>query len=63
MPRKADLVRRGIPLFLIHVVIRLEVREAGGDLERIVVQKSGRHFYNVSIRTRPVRRERRSWGP
>jgi hypothetical protein len=63
MPRKGPLVIPDIPLFLIPPVIRMEVREAGNTLERIAVKRCYKHFYNVSIHTRPVRRELRSWGP
>jgi hypothetical protein len=38
-------------------LIRIEIRKAGEDLERIVVKKNGLHYYNVSIHTRPAKRE------
>jgi hypothetical protein len=63
MPRKGPVVIEEIPLFLIPPVLREEVMEAGDGLERIIVKRCFRHFYNVSIHTRPVRRERRWWGP
>jgi len=28
-------------------------------MERIIVRKAGRHYYNISIRTKPVKRELR----
>jgi len=60
MPRRPALVRADVPLFLIPPVIREEIQKAGEELERIVVKKSGRHFYNISIRTRSVNRELRA---
>jgi len=63
MPRKADLVRAEVPLFLIPPVIGKEIKKTGEALDRIVVRKCGHHFYNISIRTRPVCRELRSRGP
>jgi hypothetical protein len=57
MPRRLATVERDIPLFLIpHIVLR-EVRRHGEGLERVIVRKSGSHFYNISIRTRPIKRE------
>jgi len=60
MPRRPAQVLPGIPLFLIPPVIRREIRHAGEELERIVVKKSGRHYYNISIRSRSVNRELRA---
>jgi hypothetical protein len=57
MPRQPTAIERDIPLFLIpHVVLR-EVRTHGEELERLNVHKTRRHFYNVSISTRPIKRE------
>jgi hypothetical protein len=57
MPRRPATIERDIPLFLIpHVVLR-GVRTHGEELERVIVSKTRSHFYNVSIRTRPVKRE------
>lgn len=59
MPRRTATVERDIPLFLIpHMVLR-EVRKQGEELERIIVRKTGSHFYNISVRTRPIKRELR----
>lgn len=60
MPRRPAQVRPDVPLFLIPSVIRDEIQNAGEELERIVVKKAGRHFYNISIRTRSVNRELRA---
>ena len=57
MPRRPAKIERDIPLFLIpHIVLR-GVRDHGDELERVIVQKTRSHFYNVSIRTRPIKRE------
>ena len=59
MPRRPPLIEQGIPLYLIpHTVLR-GVRMYGNEIERVVVKKTCSHFYNVSIRTRPVKRELR----
>jgi hypothetical protein len=57
MPRRPDAVTEKIPLFLIVPVIKKELQKAGEELERIVVSKRNRHFYNVSVRTRSINRE------
>jgi hypothetical protein len=57
MPRRQATVDRDIQLFLIpHIVLR-EVRMNGEELERVIVRKTSSHFYNISIRTRPIKRE------
>lgn len=63
MPRRAAIVHPNVPLFTIPPVIREAVMNAGEELERIVVRKSNRHFYTVSVRTRSIKRELRSSGP
>ncbi len=57
MPRRPALIERDIPLFLIPHIVRREVRTHGEELERVVIRKTRSHFYNVSIRTRPIKRE------
>jgi hypothetical protein len=57
MPRKAATVVRDIPLFLIAHIVQREVRSNGEALERVIVRKTRSHFYNISLRTRPVKRE------
>ena len=42
---------------LVTPVIKIEMRKAGEDLERIVIRKSGLHFFNISIHTRSTKRE------
>jgi hypothetical protein len=62
MPRRPAKIERDIPLYLVpHIVFR-GVRTHGEELERVIVQKTGRHFYNVSIRTRPIKRELKGGG-
>ena len=63
MPRRAAFVLPEIPLFLIPPVIQREICRAGEELERIVIKKTGRHYYNISIRTRSVNRELRAGAP
>ena len=65
MPRRLATIERDIPLFLIPYIVMREVRSHGEELERVIVRKTSSHFYNVSIRTRPIKRElryRRSGG-
>jgi hypothetical protein len=57
MPRRPAEVLADIPLFLIPHVILQRIRQVGEDLERVTVKRTRRHFYTVSIRTRPVKRE------
>jgi hypothetical protein len=57
MPRRQATIERDIPLFLIpHSVLR-GVRTHGEELERVIVRKTRSHFYNISIRTQPIKRE------
>ena len=60
MSRKPTKVERDIPLYLIPDIVKREVRTHGEDLDWIWVRTTGSHFYNIRIRTRPVRRELRS---
>jgi hypothetical protein len=57
MPRRSATIERDIPLFLIPHVLLREVRRHGEELERVNVRKTSSHFYNISIRTRPIKRE------
>ena len=59
MPRREVTIERDIPLFHIPHVVMQGVRTHGEELERVIVRKTGSHFYNVSIRTRPIKREYR----
>lgn len=60
MSRKPTKVERDIPLYLIPDIVKREVRTHGEDLDWIWVRTTGSHFYNIRIRTRPIRRELRS---
>jgi hypothetical protein len=57
MPRRQTTVEREVPLFLIPHMIMKRIRQHEEAMERIIVRKVGRHYYNISIRTRPVKRE------
>lgn len=57
MPRRPAKIERDIPLFLIPHIVMRGVRDHGDELERLIVKKTRSHFYNVSIRTRPIKRE------
>lgn len=57
MPRRPATMERDIPLFLIPHIVMRGVRTHGENLERVIVRKSSCHFYNISTRTRPVKRE------
>jgi hypothetical protein len=57
MPRRPATIERDIPRFLLpHFVLR-KVRTRGEELERLNVHRTRCHFYNISIRTRPIKRE------
>jgi hypothetical protein len=60
MPRRPAKIERDIPLYLIPDIVKRGVVTHGETLERVIVSKTGNHFYNVSIRTRRVKRELRS---
>lgn len=60
MARKPTKVERDIPLYLIPDIVKREVRTHGEELDWIWVRTTGSHFYNIRIRTRPIRRELRS---
>ena len=57
MPRRQTTTDRDIPLFIVPHMIMKRIRRHGENLERVIVRKSGSHYYNISIRTRPVKRE------
>ena len=60
MPRRPAEIQPDVPLFLIPHVIRQRIRTCGEELERVIVTRTHRHFYTVSIRTRPINREYRT---
>jgi len=57
MPRRPAVVEQDIPLYLIPHLVKRGVFRHGYELEQIHVKKTRRHFYSVSIRTRPIKRE------
>ncbi len=59
MPRRPAKIERDIPLYLIPALVKREVNSHGGRLKGLVVRETRGHFYNISIRTKPIRRERR----
>jgi len=61
MPRRPAKIERDIPLYLIPDIVKRGVVTHGDILERVIVSKTRNHFYNVSIRTRRVKRELRSF--
>lgn len=59
MPRRPAYVQKHIPLWLIPQIVRDEITRAGEEMFRIVVRKTGRHFFHVATHTRSVKRELR----
>jgi len=57
MPRRQTTTNRDIPLFILLHRIMKRVHRYGENLERVIVRKSGSHYYNISIRTRSVKQE------
>jgi hypothetical protein len=57
MPRRPARIKRDVPLYLISHTIQQGVNEHGEELDRVVVDRTRWHHYNISIRTRPVKRE------
>ena len=59
MPRRPAKIQRDIPLCLIPGIVKRGVRIHGERLKRVIVWESRSHFYNISIRTKPIRKERK----
>jgi hypothetical protein len=59
MPRRPATIERDIPLCLIPALVKRSVSIYGGRRKRVIVWESRSHFYNISIRTKPIRKERR----
>jgi hypothetical protein len=57
MPRRPTEHDSNVPLWLIPQILLQWIRRFGEDLEWIRVRRSAHHFYTVSIRVRPVKRE------
>jgi hypothetical protein len=62
MARRQAVIGQDISLFLVrHSVVREAAACTHDDkLERVIMLKTRSHFYNISIRRRPVTRERES---
>jgi hypothetical protein len=60
MPRRPAKIECDIPLYLIPDIVKREVNTCGEELKWVIVRTTESHFYNIRIRTRPVRRELRS---
>ena len=59
MPRRPARIREDIPLWLIPQIVQDEIARAGEEMFRIVIKKTGRHYFNVATHTRSVKRELR----
>ena len=62
MSRRLTTVERDIPLFIVPHMIMKRIRVHGEAMERVIVRKTRRHYYNISIQTRPVKRELKGRG-
>ena len=59
MPRRPTTTEDGVPLFTIPHIIMQRIRRHGEEVEWMEAKRMENHFYTVSIRTRPVKREMR----
>jgi hypothetical protein len=57
MHRRQPEVLSKVPFFLITPAIKNGISRFGDDVEGIVVKKISRHYYTISIDTRPVKHE------
>jgi len=57
MPRRAPEIECDIPLYLVPHIVARGIRKNGDEIEQVIIKKTHRHFYDISIRTRPVRKE------
>jgi hypothetical protein len=57
MPRRPAEIEYDIPLYLVPHIVARGIRKHGDTIEQVIIKTTHRHFYNVSIRTRPVRKE------
>jgi hypothetical protein len=60
MPRRPAKIERNVPLYLIPGIVKREVSSHGERLKRVIVRQTRGHFYNISIRTKPIKKELRS---
>lgn len=57
MPRRPTMTEERVPLFLLPHMVMRGIRTHGEELEWVMARRMSHHYYSVSIRTRPVRRE------
>ena len=57
MPRRPAVLLPNIPLVMVAFAIRMEVEDVGERLERIVIERTSRHFYNLAFHTQPLGKE------
>ena len=57
MTRRRSRSESDIPLWLLPQALARKVREWGDGLYRISVKRTHWHHYNVTVRTRPIRKE------
>jgi hypothetical protein len=57
LPRRSAVLLPNIPLVLVAYVIRMEVEDVGERLDRIVIERASRHFYNLAFHTQPLEKE------
>ena len=62
MPRRPPEDKPDIPLYLVPHIVAEGFRQHGGEVERITIKKTRRHFYDVRSRPRPIRRELKGGG-
>jgi hypothetical protein len=55
--KRRSRTENGIPLWLLPQTLARKVREWGDGLYRISVKRTHWHHYNVTVRTRPIRKE------
>ena len=59
MPKPKSVTAGEIPLYLLPRAIALQVNRMGDSVYRISVKRTHWHHYNVSVRTKSIRRELR----
>ncbi|MCX6682386.1 MAG: hypothetical protein NTY71_05310 [Methanoregula sp.] len=57
MPRRPTMTEERVPLFLLPHMVMRGIRTHGEELEWVMARRMSHHYYSMSIRTQPVRRE------
>ncbi len=57
MPRRPTDMESDIPLYLVPHVVMRGIRQFGREIDSIFIRKTGRHYYNIGVRSRPIRKE------